>query len=424
MRPTTLWQAHANALLWGLGNGLVSTTLVTYLARELGAEGLAIGLIVAIPNLAGSLRLGTPWILALVGSRKWFSLAAFLLSGLLLLALPIACRPADESGAYGRLALLVILWGGWHLAMFLGVVALWSWLGDAAESKTRGTFIGIRTSLLTVGQIGGILAAAAFAYEYPQWNPAASRWDTLAWPALAGAALMIAAIAPLLWLRDIPYIHQGQHPGRQLLNSLSDPRFRPLLGFWCYAGLANGVTQAAQGLYPLVVLKLPVEKFLLLQAIMFTGQILVAPALGWLADRGRAKTIMIVSQILVSLALLFYPLASREQPLWLAGAYVLWIAWAGLNVCLPHLMLKLSPGENSPPYISMYFALGGLVTGLSSVICGALFDELPKSGPLLSPLPFDRFAWTFLLGTFLRLSSIAWLRRLPRDSSSSATVMV
>jgi hypothetical protein len=103
---------------------------------------------------------------------------------------------------------------------------------------------------------------------------------------------------------------------------------------------------------------------------------------------------------------------------------VLWIAWAGLNVCLPHLMLKLSPGENSPPYISMYFALGGLVTGLSSVICGALFDELPKSGPLLSPLPFDRFAWTFLLGTFLRLSSIAWLRRLPRDSSSSATVMV
>ena len=37
-----MWLANANALVWAIGNGLVSTLLVTYLALELGAKGIAI----------------------------------------------------------------------------------------------------------------------------------------------------------------------------------------------------------------------------------------------------------------------------------------------------------------------------------------------------------------------------------------------
>ncbi|WP_425616089.1 MFS transporter [Anatilimnocola sp. NA78] len=418
MRPTTLWQAHLNGLLWGLGNGLVSTTLVTYLARELGAEGTALGLILAAPNLAGTLRLSTPRILRFVGSRKWFSVAAFLLSCLLLLALPIVCRPDASEHDRWKLAWLVNLWGGWHLAMFVGAIALWSWLGDVAPSATRGTFIGLRNSLLAIGNIAGILAAAAFAHYYPLWNVAAGKWEALSFPAFAGAWCMIVAIVPLIWMPEPPLVLPPRSSRRELWDVLTDLRFRPLLGFWCYAGLANGVTQAAQAFFPIVVLKLPVSEVLQLVALMHLGQILISPLIGYFADRGLSRSIMIVSQIIVSVSLLFFTLATREHPFWFGGAYVCWIAYAGLNVCLPHLMLKLSPGENSPPHISAYFALGGLVTALSAVLFGLLFDQRPRQEPVdLGYLSVDRFHLFFVIGTLARLSAVVWLWFLPATSS-------
>lgn len=52
--------AYRNGGIWALGNGLTSSTLVVYLALELGAPGagLAISMILAAPRIAGLLLLG------------------------------------------------------------------------------------------------------------------------------------------------------------------------------------------------------------------------------------------------------------------------------------------------------------------------------------------------------------------------------
>ncbi len=55
-----MWLANVNAGLWAIGNGLISTTLVFYLAVELGAAGLAASCVLAAPRFAGLLRLGVP----------------------------------------------------------------------------------------------------------------------------------------------------------------------------------------------------------------------------------------------------------------------------------------------------------------------------------------------------------------------------
>src|SRR4029079_18171319 len=62
--------ANANAALWAVGNGLVSTLLVIYLAYDLGASGLGVSLILAAPRFAGLLRLGVPAIMARLRARK------------------------------------------------------------------------------------------------------------------------------------------------------------------------------------------------------------------------------------------------------------------------------------------------------------------------------------------------------------------
>lgn len=425
--PATLaWPAHANAFLWGLGNGLVSTTLASYLARQLGAEGLIFAIIFASQNIAGGLRLFTPWILQWARSRKWFAIGAFVFSCLLLLTLPEICEPGDPAKHPFKLRAFVALWGGWHLAMFVGVIALWSWIGDLVPSNTRGKFIGVRQGWLMVGQILGLVAAGVFAQWYPTFNTAATRWHALAWPAIAGGVAMLLAVLPLLLMRDLPYQSREKNHAGELWNAVTDQRFFPLLAFWCYAGLVNGVSQAVQGLFPIVVLKLPPEAALAMLALMHLGQILLSPMLGYFADRGISRGIMIVSQILVSIALFFFPLVIGDEqfPLGMWLAHGLWIAYAGLNVCLPHLMLKLSPGENSPPYISTYFALSGLAVALSSIVCGQWFDSLPRNYTLdLAGWSLNRFELFLYLGGLLRLTSVVWLCLLPRGSGGSSKIV-
>jgi hypothetical protein len=50
-----------------------------------------------------------------------------------------------------------------------------------------------------------------------------------------------------------------------------------------------------------------------------------------------------VCLLLVATGPLFYLAATPEDWWWIVGAWVVWIAYAGLNVCLPNLLLM--PGR-------------------------------------------------------------------------------
>src|SRR3954462_13524911 len=76
--------ANANAALWAIGNGLISTLLVIYLASDLGASGLSLSLILAAPRLPGLLRLGVPALVARVRARKAVFIVAYVLSSIVL----------------------------------------------------------------------------------------------------------------------------------------------------------------------------------------------------------------------------------------------------------------------------------------------------------------------------------------------------
>ena len=109
-----------NAAVWSIGNGLASTTLIIYLARELHAErlGLGIGLIVAAPQIAGLLRLGAPAMIDRLGNRKRFCIGTFLLGALVLLALPWVCAPGRLPSPRWSASALVLLWCLYHLYGF------------------------------------------------------------------------------------------------------------------------------------------------------------------------------------------------------------------------------------------------------------------------------------------------------------------
>src|SRR3972149_937384 len=124
--------AYWNGAVWAVGNGLASTTLIVYLAMDLGADkiGLGIGLILATQHVVGLLRLSAPAMIGRLMDRKRFCLGTFFVGTLVLLALPLVVAPGRLPSAVASLRALIVMWCLYHLLQYLGTIALWSWLAD------------------------------------------------------------------------------------------------------------------------------------------------------------------------------------------------------------------------------------------------------------------------------------------------------
>jgi hypothetical protein len=404
---------YGNGAAWAVGNGLVSSTLVIYLAMELGVAGLGFGvaLIRAAPQLVGLLRLSAPAWIAKLGDRKRFCLAAYLASGLVLLGVPLVAVPGRLPSPAASLAAMIALWCLYHLLEYLATVALWSWLADLVPPRIRGRFLGRRQRWMVAGQAVAMLSAGLFTWARHTLHPDEPGWVAYAIPAVAGAGLLVASVALLM---RIPAAGSGgTAPDRLtlgwLLAPLADARFRRLLWFGCWTSFFNGLTQSAQGTYPKRQLGLTLLAMLTMETLMRLGQLAVSPALGRLADRVGNRALMAITQPIVGLGLLFYAVATPEDPWWLVAAWAAWIAYAGLNIALPNLTLNLAAGGNTASYMAAYQAVTGLCVAASMLLGGWLADRLPEIWPLLFATPAGYYRFLFGFGSVARISAVLLL---------------
>jgi MFS family permease len=99
--------------------------------------------------------------------------------------------------------------------------------------------------------------------------------------------------------------------------------------------------------------------------------------------------------LLVAVGLLFFAVATPGHWEWLIGAWVFWIAYAGLSVCLPNLMLKIAPPHANASYVAAYYAVTGLCLASNTILGGALLDCC--------------WTWTFPIGGSHYLSFYAYI---------------
>ena len=407
--------AYWNGAFWAMGNGMVSTTLVIYMAMQLEVPGIGLGisLILAAPRIAGLLRLVAPAMIGRLVDRKRFCLTSYFLSSLVLFGLPVMAAPGRLGSVAASLSALVVLWCLYHLLEYLGTVALWSWLADLVPLRVRGRFLGRRQQWMVGGQAVGMLAAGFFSYA---WNSAHERplwWIGYAIPAGAGACWMMASLLPLMRIPRLAASHTVRFGAtlRSMKAPFRDPRFLRLLLFGCWLSFFNGVTLLTQSVYPYWVLGMSLFVMLGLKTGMRAGQLAISPWMGRLADRFGNRPVMLLSLPVVASGPLFYFLSSSAEPWWIAGAWTAWIAWAGLNVCLPNLMLKLSPEESNTPYIATYFAVTGLCIAASTVLGGVLFDRFGDHPFVFggTALTFDFYQISFLFGWLTRTMGVLLL---------------
>jgi len=397
-RRRAIQLAYANAAIWAVGNGLVSGTLVLYLALSFGARSFQSGVIFAAPSLAGVMRLTVPAILARFGHRKAFCIAAYIASALVLSLVPLAAAILP-TGGHAPVA-LVSAWCVYHLFEYCGTVALWSWIGDLVPRQIRGRFCGYRERYLVGGRLAGIAFTIALAVVWELVAPRSPRVQPLAVSAACGTVFMLLAVMPLALMPGVEYLPSAvpRAPWRALVRAMSRPPYRQLVLFSSVFALVNGITQAAQATYPPRVLKISYQGLQTITATMRAGQMALAPTMGRWCDAFGSRPVMIVSQLIVATGPLFLFLATRERWWWLVGAYVAWIAYAGLNVGLDNIKLKLAPADNNAPYLAAYYTVSDVVYGSSILAAGWTCDRLEDRGFDL----LNIYAGVFLLGWLSR----------------------
>ncbi|MCA9240487.1 MAG: MFS transporter [Planctomycetales bacterium] len=410
--------ASANAALWAIGAGLAPTLLVTFLAMDYRAEGLLISWIIAAPRFAGVLRLVVPSLINRLGASKLACVGAYALSSSALVLLPLLSAPLGGATHAQQLAALTTCWGLYQVLEYFGTTALWAWLGELFPKPVRGRLVGQRERWLVSGQLAGMALSFGLTLGWSSFLPADSRWLPMAASAGLGGFFMLAAVGPLLFMRD-PGRRQSEAPATSWVAMGEALRRRPFrsLVLWSMAlSVANGISSASRNFYLRAALGLEYGHVLPMQAAMRTGQWLIAPVAGRWVDLKGGQRVLLCSQAVVATSPLFFLAATRETPWWLFGAFLAWIAFGAMNVSLDTLKLNLSPGANYAPALAVYHAASDLASGLTLLAGGLLLGRIMEHGAEQGA----NYAPVLLLGFTLRVLVAAMVLALPSDQGSQA----
>ncbi|MGC3966736.1 MAG: MFS transporter [Pirellulales bacterium] len=425
---TAVRRSYRAAVLWSAGNALSSGMLLVYMIRALGASGFQVSLLLSAPALMGLLRLFTPSLVVRLGSAKRVCLLTSWTAYLLLAAVPLVLvafsgRLESSAGRETLLVALIALLCVHQLLEQIATVALWAWLGDFVPRRLRGRYFS-RRNILQLLVLLPLFPASGYAVDY-------LRQHVLTTPGLAHAAaiavgtlLLMISLLPLVKMPvRRPGLSPSDHVGksqpspaellRQTLAPLRQRSSRRLLLYGCWFSLANGLFSTAQNIFPKAVLGLELTAMNLMQATMRLGQVGVSSIAGPVSDRRGNRPVLVVCQLLVGTAPLFYLAAVPQHPYLLYGAWILWSAYAGINICLPNLTMRLAPPGEHTAHLAAYQALTSVFLTVGTLIGGWWFDRHVRSTWLVAGWSLDRYTLSFLLAWILRTAGAAIVATVP-----------
>ncbi len=163
------------------------------------------------------------------------------------------------------------------------------------------------------------------------------------------------------------------------------------------------------------------SRVVLLQIGTLVGGLSSTYLVGWAADRYGSKPVMmsgIIVKILLPVAWVLMPRFSElSLPAALLIALVLGaadIAWAIGSARL--LYVKVVPPARSAQYMAVYYALIGVIGGLSQVVGGRVLDYTQDLSGQFLIFTVDPFFPLFVFGFVLTIVSVLLFRRVHADS--------
>lgn len=341
---------------------------------HLGASGIALGLIRTLPLTIGSLsQLWSGRVAAFFKSRRRFISLFSLLHALMFIPVFLSAF----LGAWRVAALITAL--VLTSVFFMLPVPLWSsWMGDLMDEKTRGAYLGRRSSITGLVTFPSLLLAGFIMQE-----ARASGHTLVGFAVIFGIAFLARSCSS--WFLHKKYDPPYDFEVRKKLSwrvFLSEVRRTNAGTFIVFMGLLNfGLMMVAAYVDPFLLksVRLAYLPYTLSAAVMLGVKFLFMPFWGKACDRYGTRKVLVVSGMAVAVV----PI------LWIWGYYLPFIfiiqvlagfGWAGFEISAFNFLFDNTNVKNRVSVISVYSMVNG-VSGLLGSLAAGLLVEWAESWP-------------------------------------------
>ena len=424
------WRRYARlsvaegALATAMGT-LVSGVFLTGFALSLGAGGLAIGMLAALPPLASLTQLVGARLIERGVSRKRLCIRALSMARLVWLAVLLVPFIPATSG-HLQIPSLIALVGVSSIFSSLGGVASLSWTREMVPLEQRLGFLGIKHQFNTIlALVLGIIGAG-----FVDW------WNRGHLSSIGGFVCVLLA-AVICGLMGIPVLRRIDepaldHPPASLptpkptaaRQPLKERNFRNLVCFYISWNLASNLAAPFFAVYMLQKLGMPFWHIAALQAV-FSISGLAANRI-WTKLGNRFGTLPVV--FLATLGDAFYPLCwlfLTPETTWLLPLIFLFGAFGTpLAVGAPTLVMRLTPNEQASSYLATFNAVMGVVMATAAVAGGYLAANVAAEPMTLGGIPMDGLKIVFLVSFVGRIASLLLLRKVQEPGSVDLATML
>ena len=406
---------------------LTTGAFLTGFALWLGANDLALGLLTAIPTLAGLVQIVASYFGQRPGRRRTF-IAWFAILGRSVW-LPILLAPFVLPRAVALPVFLVFFTVSFGL-LNMTVPAWTSWMSDLVPADHRGRYFAHRNTVAgIVGMIIGLPAA-----WFLDISTRRHHWEAAGFGVLFGVAVAGGIASFLTLLRQPeppPRILEEQRPagGRGILAfyraPFADRNFRSLLLFNMVFVTGQFFAAPFFIVYALQSLHLNylwLQIFATLSSLAGLGSMALW---GYLADKFGNKPLLAIGVVGVFTLPILWILTTSDHPrLALAIISINNLAgglfWAGVGLTQFNLLIRLSPPDKTGVYVATMAALTGLTGGIAPLLGGVLMHGLADWHLRLLGFGLTNFHVTFAIAAFLRVFALIFLRPVVDSSSVPA----
>jgi hypothetical protein len=399
---------------------LTASPATVQFARSMGATGLHIGILGALPMGLVGVQLLSALAVERLGRRKPLWLAVSIVQRMIFL--PAALGPwlwpqIDQAIWVWTLLLLTAIN---HGMLHFGSPLWLSWMGDYLPHKGLNRFWGVRHSSQQWTAALALLANALFFLKSGvDVRGAFAAIITL------GAVLGVTDILLFLRIEEPPLRHAAQ---ARLRDALAGPfrqrDFRGFILYSCFWNLAAMVGAPFISMYLLEHVGMDLFHVLLLWTISWVGGAVLSNHLGGWAERYGQRPVLVLCTAFKSINMIgllacpadptiaFFVLA----PIFMIDAFLN----AGIAIATNGFLIKNSPRQNRTMFIAAGTGFAGMVGGTASILAGAAIAASDDWSCVVAGVHYVNFHVLFAISMVLRLASAVLATRIREPTSAGA----
>jgi MFS family permease len=391
---------------------LTGGVFLTGFALYLGMNEFVIGLVASMPFLVTVFQLPASYLVEKTGKRKNISFWSAAIARTIWIPMLIVPLLSSLSVSIKLLVILSMIFLSYTFAS-ISYVSWLSWMSDLVPDEIRGRFFGTRNMLCGAT---GMIVLVVFGRLLDTLNGHECGRLPVGFGVTFLSAVFFGMVS-LHFLNRISEPHQTNQAANrtsfQVLISLpfKEANFRKFLFFALLWSFSVYFASPFFTLYFLRDLRFSYSFVATLGMMSAFADLIGMRLWGRISDRVNNKAVIrFAGWVAVFLPLAWVSARPQSTVIPIILNVVGGGFWAGINLCMNNLLLRISPQENRTPFFSVYNIMGGLGGAIGPILAGFVLKSL-------SELDLSLFSWKllplqviFIASTLFRLLSFQFLK--------------